>query len=242
MKLNINFTTIAAVLFIVFLFCACTRNRNVILRPDPLKDMLEQAEPQEIWLLIASQNGSPEEGIPEWLSLYMDTGISGVESLSQYSDKHILIGENRGTNLIALKQWANAFSEMRDFPGLLVQRVERRLVSSASLYPDDEYGDFFVNMIRQVSDGEYPGVVKDQIFWIKQKRLPLDEEDGYDPVEIQSNFISERYKIFVLLAIDKEVLQRNIQQLMDGIITPRSTTREQNAAINRIRATFFEGF
>jgi len=239
--MKLNYLTIAAVLFFVTLFFTCTGNKPVILRPDPSKDMLEQTDPQEIWLLIESQNGSPENGIPEWLSLYLDKGITAVEALNEYNGKYVLIGENRGTNLMALNQWANGFSETFDFPGLLVQRVERRLVSSASLYPDDEYGEFFVNMIRQISDGEYPGVVKDQIFWIKQKRLPLEDEDVDDPVEIQ-NFISERYKMFVLLAIDRDVLQGIIQQLMDGIITPRTTTREQNAAINRIRNTFFEGF
>jgi len=226
----------------ILLFPTCGGKKNIILKPDPIRDMFEHSGPKEIWELIETQNGPLEKAIPEWVSLYLNESISGTKSLEENNNKYFFIVANHGIILTALKHWANGFSEEWDFPGLLVQRVEQRLVSTASLYPDDEYGEFFENMIKQVSDGDYPGVVKEQIFWIKQKQIPPDDEDEDNPPELSSYFIPERYKIFLLLSIDKEALQKQIRQIMSEIRTQRSQTRDHTAAINRIRNTFFEGF
>jgi hypothetical protein len=236
MKIN------ASVLLIAVLFTACIGQKNgLILRPEPGQEGAEQTGPKEIWQIIESQNGPPENAIPEWVSIYLSEGIPGVEALNLYNSFYVFIGENQGTNLTALKQWATGFSAAQDFPRLLAQRVENRLTSSATLYPDDEYGEYFQRLIKQVSDAEYPAV-KEEHFWIKRMRIFDTVEDDPDSLPEQEDFPMERYEFFILIDIDKDILQTLIRQITAGIRTDKPPTREQSAAINRVQSAFFTGF
>jgi hypothetical protein len=232
----------ASVLLIAVLFTACIGQKNgLILRPEPGREGTEQTGPKEIWQIIESQNGLPGNAIPEWVSLYLSEGIPGVEALDRYNSFYVFIGENRGSNLTALKQWAKGFNAAQDFPRLLAQRVENRLTASASLYPDDEYGEFFEKLMKQVSDAEYPAV-KEEHFWIKRMRIFDAVEDDPDALPERDDYLTERYEFFILLDIDKDSLQTQIRQITAGIKTDRPPTREQSAAINRVQSSFFTGF
>jgi hypothetical protein len=238
MKKNISVLLIITAV----LFTACVgQNSGIILRPEPERKSPSQTGPQETWQIIESQNGLPENGIPEWVSLYLSEGIPGVESLDRYNGKYVFIGENRGINLTALKQWSKGFSAEQDFPRLLAQRVENRLTASASLYPDDEYGEYFERLIKLVSDAEYPAA-KEEHFWIKRIRIPDAVEDDPDSTGDQADSPTERYEFFILLDIDKDSLQNQIRQITAGLKTDRPPTREQAAAINRVQSSFFTGF
>jgi hypothetical protein len=228
---------------IIFLAACATKKDAVVFRPD-----IVQGKPQEqtglpaSWEIINSQNGPPEKGIPAWLRGYLDEGIQGIESLDAYSGKYVFIGENRGNNVNVLQQWADGFTTAQDLPRLIVQRVEKRLVASASLYPDDEYGEYFAYLIKKVSDGEYPEANKEQIFWIRQKRISGSRENNGDSEMPPENNNLERYEFFVLITINKESLQKAIQKIMTDIKTNTAPTKQQRAAINIINQTFFEGF
>jgi hypothetical protein len=228
---------------VAVLFTACIGQKNgMILRPELGPEGSSQTGPQEIWQIIETQNGLPGNGIPEWVSLYLNEGIPSLEALDRYGSFYVFIGGNRGSNLTALKQWAKSFSPAQDFPRLLAQRVENRLTASASLYPDDEYGEYFEKLMKQVSDAEYPAVKEEQ-FWIKRMRIPdAVEDDDPDALSEQEPSPTERYEFFILLNIDKDSLQNQIRRIMAGIKTDRPPTREQSAAINRVQNSFFTGF
>ena len=111
-----------------------------------------------------------------------------------------------------------------------------------SLYPDDEYGEYFLGMITKVSDGEFPGAVKEQTFWVKRRIIPVEVEDGDDVPPPETPLVTERYEYFIMISIDKEALQRQIRNIMAEVRTAVTVTREQSSAINRVQNTFFEGF
>jgi len=233
-------------LLAAILFTACTsQNNKIIFLPDSAQDISqEQSVLPKSWKIIESQSGPGEAGLPVWVRSYLDGGIRGIESLSAYSGKYVFVGKNQGDNFNVLQQWANGFSAAQDLPRLVVRRVERRLVASAALYPDDEYGEYFAYMIKKVSDEEYAEANKEHIFWTKQKRIPVDDENN-DDSEIEtppSDTDLERYEFLILLSVDKEILQKKIQDIMTEIKPGVAPTREQAAAINKIRLTFFEGF
>ena len=219
--------------------CAGQRNSVIIIPPDPSHDnVLDQADSRESWQIIESQNGMGDEALPAWVRFYLDDNIRYIESLDEYRSKYMFVGESRGENFTALQQWANGFVPALDFPRLVVQRVEQRFVGAASLYPDDEYGEYFASMIKEVSDAEYSGVVREQVFWIKKKISSVIGEDTETPQIVDSN----RYEFLVLISSDRELLQSKIREIMAGIRTTVPPTREQAAAVNRINRTFFEGF
>ena len=229
-------------IYLVIMITACVGQRNrVVFFPDPEQDQTELPDPFESWEIIESINGQGREGIPEWVRRYYNDKYNGIESLDQYSDVYVFAGENRGNSFNALTQWANGFAVEQDFPRLVAARVERRLISPASLYPDDEYGQFFERLIRDVSDGDYPGAVKGELFWLKRKVVIIDEENSIDDEDPQE-IIIERYEFLIPITIDREILQQQLREIMSNIRTAAAPTREQASRINRVRQYFFEGF
>ncbi len=155
----------------MLLFAACTGQQpRVIFQPEILPETLPVFERPEI---IESQNGGPEMPLPEWVNRFLGEGIRGVESMEKYLDKYVFIGENKGNSFNAMRQWARFFSVEQDLPRLVAARIEKKLVSAAALYPDDEYGAFFETVVKVSGGEEYPGATKEESFWIK-RRSPHD--------------------------------------------------------------------
>jgi len=230
-------------LLAALMLAACTGQQSrFIIRPDPEQGRQQMpVDSIDSWQIIESQNGMGETDLPDWVRRYYDSGIHGVEALDRYIGRYVFIGENRGENISALQQWANGFTVQHDLPRLVAARAEHRLVSPASLYPDDEYGQFFESLIKQVSDGEYPGAVKEDTFWLKRKMAPASagNDTGND---VPQTAATELYEFLVLLSIDDEALQNQIRAIMAGIKTTVPPTRDQAASISRIRQAFFVGF
>ncbi|MCL2043239.1 MAG: hypothetical protein FWG89_03770 [Treponema sp.] len=233
----------SVVLIIACLFSACAGQSGIIFIPEHTQEEWQiDIDPFESWDIIESSEGPGETGIPEWVRYYYNNKLNGIESLGEYSGRYIITAENRGENFNAMNQWANGFSAVHDLPRLITARVERRLVSAASLYPDDEYGQYFENLIKAVSDGDYPGAVKEEVFWLKRKVFIRDEENGYDAELPQTETILERYEFLILISMDRDSLQRQLREIIENVRTTIPATREQAANVARIQQTFFEGF
>jgi len=254
MKHN-NSASFLTALFFLFLFAACVgQDKKVVFRPDTENTPQEQARPFDSWDIITSQNDQVSNGnqgsvgnqgslnIPEWVRWYIDNDINKIEAMDRFNGKYIFIGENGGGNFNALQQWANGYSVDQDLPRLITRRAERRLVSSASLYPDDEYGEYYEFLIRDISDGEYSNAVKEQTFWLKRRIVNNEETDGIADAQPKPDTAQERYEFLVLISVDKETLQKQILEIMANIKTKIAPTKDQASAIAKIRNTFFEGF
>ena len=227
----------------VCLLAACVGQKNrIIFRPDPEQEEQEPINFLDHWQIIETENGQGETDIPEWIRGYFDGGIRGIEYMDRYSGKYIFVGENRGENITALQHWLNGFTVLHDLPRLVAARVERRLVASASLYPDDEYGQYFENLMKKVADGEYPGAVIERTFWVKLQRIPDSGDDDDELPQGAIDAATEIYVFFVSMSIDREVLQGQLRQIMADITTTVPPRRDQAAAIGKIQQTFFEGF
>jgi len=241
MKYN-NFASFVTAVFLSILFAACAgQNKKVIFRPDIADNPQEPSMIFDSWEIIESQNGKDED-IPEWVRWYIDNKINEIEALDKFSGKYIFIGENGGSNFNALRQWANSFTVEQDLPRLITRRAERRLVSAATLYPDDEYGEYFEFFMRDVSNGEYLNAVKEQTFWLLRKADNSGETEDNIDAQLNSDTAQERYEFFVLISIDKGTLQKQIQQIMADIKTKVPATKQQTAAITKIKKSFFEKF
>ncbi|MDR2923879.1 MAG: hypothetical protein LBU85_11150 [Treponema sp.] len=241
MKQN-NAASLLTALFLSILFAACIeQQQKVVFRPDDAGNPQELSRPFDSWEITMSQNGQGSGDIPEWVRWYINNEINEIEALDRFYGKYIFIGRNGGGNFNALQQWANGFTVEQDLPRLITRRVERRLITSASLYPDDEYGEYFEFLIREISNGEYSGAVKEQTFWLKRK-LPESGAEADANAGSNSAAARERYEFLVLVSVDKETLQKQLRGIMAGIKTKVSPTREQASAVARIKNTFFEGF
>jgi hypothetical protein len=174
----------------------------------------------------SSISGTRDRRLPEWLNAYINGGIGEVEKLSYYNNKYVFIGYSGGVNFAAQEKWAQNFSAVRDLPAFAAVRIERRMISASSFYPDDEYGPFFEKMMKNAYSAEYPGAVKEDTYWIKMNNV----NDG------------EVFMFFVLVTIDKTAMHSIIENMIDASAAASSVTSIQNAAIRHLRQIFFEEF
>jgi len=240
---NNNRRVITVLLFCPLIFAVCGNQNKAVIRPAPVPAAIEdQTETVELAEIIETQDGPGSVNLPDWLGRYINGGIPEVESSSAWRDRYIFIGKTHGGNFNALRQWADGFSVSQDFPRLAAARIESRLIAAASLYPDDEYGEYFEALIKRASDADYPGAVKEAAYWVKTKAIQRQENDDADPDEIIEPLTVERYEFFVLISIDKAALQNCIRELMVSIKTSVAPTKAQEAAINRVQQSFFGGF
>jgi hypothetical protein len=232
-------------------FYSCAGQERIIFLPEP-DPVREQADVLEAGVITGSQSGTAP--LPQWVSRFQsgrfqksrfqNEGIRQVEAMEAYRGKYIFIGTNRGASLNALEQWAAEFTVAQDFPRLVAQRIEKRFLAAASLYPDDEYGEFFETMIKNASNAEYPEAVKVETFWIQWQTGGGGEnaQDPDEPAKVENAAVQEIYELLVLVSIDKNRLRARIQELLTQTQAAVRSTREQAAAIHRLRQRFFEGF
>ncbi len=214
---------------LILISCAGQSNREPLFVPDTVEDTAPDYS-IDIDNIIETKSNRRSSGrenlnLPEWLLAYISGGIEEVEKIEFFTDKYCFIGTNEGSNFDALTKWAANYSAIQDFTRLAAFRLEKKLVSSASLYPADEYGEFFERLVKKAFVTEYQGAVMEDTYWIKKG-------DGGGAV----------YEFFVFISIDKISMQTVINDMIAQTRALVNPTRAQNAAINRLQQTFFEGF
>jgi len=190
-----------------------------------------------------------EPNLPNWLSAFLAGGIEEAEKIGAYAGKYLFVTVNEGANFALLNKWADNFSVEYDFPMLAAARIEKRMNASNSLYPDDEYGIFYQQFIKNAYSGEYQGTVKEDVYWIKTKAAEGDNANSVGQLPILSDFpvqenaaLPEVFIFYVLISIDAQAMQATVNNLFSQAFILSAPTRTRAAAINRLRQNFFEGF
>jgi hypothetical protein len=173
-----------------------------------------------------------EDDMPQWVIRYINTGITGIETLPEYEESYVFVGKQTGNNLASLKLWANGFSVDRDFPRLVAARVQARFSAFARGNPGEEFGRYFEGVIKNLSDTTFTRAHRESSFWIKKRNFG---DDGLTPV-------GESYEYFILIGIGKEALEEQINLLLITTRPEIPPTRDQSAAAMRLRLNFYEGF
>lgn len=170
--------------------------------------------------------------IPEWVEIYIADGMTGVEAMEKYKDKYVFVGEDSGTNLGALRLWAQGFNVAQDLARLVSQRVQVKFAGAAAGSPDDEFGRYFENVVKNSSDATFSGARKETDYWILKRYF---KEDGVTTDR-------EVYDYYVLVSIDKKTLQSQIDAVLNGTKVDKPLTKEQQTAVDRVKESFYEGF
>jgi hypothetical protein len=174
--------------------------------------------------------------IPGWVSTWLDLSVHDVEDL--YPGSFVFIYRNEGNNFSALNLWKDGFQAELDFPRLAAARIEERF-NSASYNPDEEYGAFFIDLIRAVSDRHWEGAVRAGDFWISKKYL-----SGAAGQETGSILLDGReiWEFMILVTIDKPLFASQLEAIFQNLKPFPPPSRNQNTAINRVKNRFYEGF
>jgi hypothetical protein len=170
--------------------------------------------------------------IPEWVTVYVSDGNAGVEALAKYKDKFVFVGEDSGTNLNALRMWAQGFNVAQDLARLVSTRVQAKFAGAIAGSPDAEVGRYFENVVKNVADATITGARKETDFWVFKRYYKADGR----------TLDREVYDYYVLTTIDKEMLKKQLDAVISGAKTDKPLTKEQTTAVDRVKEAFYEGF
>jgi hypothetical protein len=201
-------------------------------QPETLGPAPDYVEKTETYVVIDHKTKAVGQDVPEWVTRYISDGLTGVEAMPAYSDKYVFVGEDTGTNLNALRQWSSGFSVAQDLSRMVSRRVQDRFAGAAAGSPDDAYGRYFENVVKSSSDATYTGARKETDFWLQKRFFNPDGK----------TVSREVYEYYVLVSINKATLERQINDVLNGVNADTPPTREQATAYDRVKEAFYEGF
>jgi hypothetical protein len=227
MMKRILFCAIAAVLA----FSACSSKPKVT-EDDAPAPAPQYVERTETYVVVDHKTKAVGQDVPEWVTRYIGGGLSSVEAMPEYNNKYIFIGEDSGTNLNALRQWSSGFTVAQDLSRMISMRVQDRFAGAAAGSPDDTYGRYFENVVKSSSDASYTGARKETDFWLQKRYFNADGR----------TVNREVYEYYILVSIDKALLEQQINKVLNDVPADVPPTREQATAIDRVKEAFYEGF
>jgi hypothetical protein len=195
----------------------------------------EDAGDEPVYHLTDYKTRAEGGAVPKWVEYYIEGNFvvpEALEALEEYQDRYVFIARSRGTNFRALEQWVRGFSVELDFARLAAMRIEKRFTQAASGFPDTVFGRYFEALIRTASDAAWEGAVKVDDFWLK----------GFYQGPDGNAVGGESCDFMILVTIDKALLASQIQPLLFGVKPPAPMSKDQLAAVDRVREHFFEGF
>jgi hypothetical protein len=215
---------IVAALVLAAVFAGCKS------KPEPAPEYAEKTDAYEV---VDHKTKALGQGVPDWVTWYISDGLTGVETMEPYKDKYVFIGEDSGTNLNALRQWSTGFTVNQEISRLISERVESKFAGAAVGSPDAAYGRYFENVVKSVSEASFSGVRRESDFWLLKRYFKADRK----------TVDRESYDFYVLMTVDKAVLERQINAVLDSAkAADPAQTSEQKRAIDLVRQSFYEGF
>jgi hypothetical protein len=222
------------ILFVLFAavlaFSACSSKPRT--QAEPLAPAPQYIERTETYVVLEHKNTAVGQDVPDWVTRYIAGGLSGVEAMPEYEGKYVFVGEDSGGNLNALRQWSSGFSVAQDISRMVSRRVQDRFAGAAAGSPDDAYGRYFENVVKSSSDASYSGARKETDFWIKKRYFKADGK----------TVDREVYDYYILVSIDKTLLEQQINNVLNNVSADVPPTREQATAYDRVKEAFYEGF
>ncbi|MDR2079361.1 MAG: hypothetical protein LBP74_06555 [Treponema sp.] len=216
--------TVIAALILAAVFSGCKS------KPEPAPEYVEKTDAYEV---VDHKTKALGQGVPDWVTWYISDGLTGVEAMEAYKDKYVFIGEDSGTNLNALRQWSTGFTVNQEISRLISERVRSKFAGAAVGSPDAAYGRYFENVVETVSEASFSGVRRESDFWLLKRYFKADRK----------TVDRESYDFYVLMTVDKAVLERQINAVLDSAQTADTAqTSEQKRAVDLVRQSFYEGF
>jgi hypothetical protein len=191
---------------------------------------------EETYFIRNYQGRDSGEAIPGWANRYLEGGVPGIECMNEFKESYVFVAEISGISINALSQWALGFSPEQDISYLVARRVQARFPNSDTGNPDFEYGRYFENLVRASADAFYHGVKKRGSFWF-EKEYPGENDGPSDETPDGESSV-----FLILMTIDKDTLRSQLEPVLAGADDSIEVTREQMAAIDHLRSSFFEGF
>ncbi|MDR0321102.1 MAG: hypothetical protein LBI28_06340 [Treponema sp.] len=175
---------------------------------------------------------------PDWVTTYVQYGVSRVQAQSAFRDRYCIIGEETGVNLQFVTAWADNFSAQQRIGAMIrttiaseyQARVQGQAQSSGGASSaraeggnSGAYSQEIESIINALITASYSGAQRESDWWSLRRRYDPDNKDVY----------SDQYTAYVLYTIPKAEMNRQIAMALETSVSSDSALYQVTIDIAR---------
>jgi hypothetical protein len=183
--------------------------------------------------------------LPEWVREYLSADEGALEKTPQFYGTYCFVARADFDGLTPLTQWSESFDKDMDFPELVMSRVYKTLQKSSAALgsPYAVYGEYSDKLVSTVKNTIFTDVNKNEQVWLLAEYAEPSENAETENLDGQNGDAGQAlYSYLVLLTMEKESFTTQMQLILDSVEIEGKAGRQQLAAWNRLKNSFFEIF
>jgi hypothetical protein len=218
---------LAVLLLCLFLAAGCVTNGT----------MQEGLPQQELVVITELENKGSfiNAPTPEWVTIYVEKGTSGLQALPAYKDTYCIVGEETGVNRQFILAWADQASAQQRIGAMLRTNIASRYEASvkanaassgganSAVVASGDYNQEINNIINGLVNVSYSGAQRENDWWTLRRRYDPDQPGVY----------TDEYTALVLYTVPKTELNRQIALALETSVSKDSALYDTTIALAR---------
>jgi hypothetical protein len=168
----------------------------------------------------------------DWVQAYVENGVSGVEKMAKFKDKVCIVVEAEGKSKDGTMLALSNLQAPVQIAGMISTRVQQRF-AGAQVGDKDMIETYMENVVKVAREATFSGFFMDGETWVFLQYFKPGKKKEPD---------YRIYRAYQLWTIDREILVKQIEAVMDGTDKGKPKTAEKQRAIDKVKEAFYEGF
>ncbi len=215
-KKNVLLAMVILASVVMFIGCASTPDEAVAKE-------LEGTVKSEVLEHKGSALGLNE--LPIWVETYILEGITGLEDMSDFATDYCFVAETTSENLNAAQAWVEGFDMPQTIARNVSTRVEGTFSGAETGGAGDDYGTYFENVVKTMTETEFSGAKKENDWWVLTRRYDVDAKAKY----------VDEYRAFVLYTIPRDLLDQQVLSVIERIEEENTLSVTETETSDRVK-------
>ncbi len=168
---------------------------------------------------------------PAWIEASL-MGPKAVEKLADYKDKYVVVVDVTGKDLEGTSLAAQRLNADTEVARYLSIRVKDTF-AGAQVGDKDKIETYMERVVKSVSEIRFSGFQRAADWWVQIRWYKPDGRKTWD---------HDEYRVLQLYTVDREVLNRQLENILSGEAAEEPKTPEKERAIEAVKQAFYEGF
>ena len=169
--------------------------------------------------------------VPAWIEASL-MGPKEVEKLADYKGKFVVVVDVTGKDLEGTSLAAQRLNADTEIARYLSLRVKDTF-AGAQVGDKDKIETYMERVVKSVSEIKFSGFQRQADWWVQIRWYKPDSKKTWD---------HDEFRVLQLYAVDKEILDRQMEEILSGEAAEEPKTAEKERAIEAVKQAFYEGF
>ncbi len=218
-------TALIAAALVIALAAGCA-SRPEPARPFTPPESTVKAYPPQILMHKGTAFGI---AYPNWMEAALQ-GPKYVEKLADFKNKYIIVVEQDGQDLTGTQLAASRLNAQATISALMSTRVKDTF-AGAQVGDKDKIETYMERCVKSVSESAFSGFAMESEWWVQLQTFTADGKPD-----------KQVYRVIQIWGIDKDLLQKQIDQILEDTAATEPKTPEKERAMDLVQQSFFDGF